>query len=190
MDHQSSFRALVVAAILAIPAIMIGCSSDGSAPAMGGGPIATDVIGVQNVDHFALISGSGQTVPAGQQSALPLVVGAFDIQGRPVQNVPVKFRIRTGNASIVPDTAVTDAGGLARAFIVAAVTGTRDSADGGPVQGDVSIPSRNDLQPINFTATISVDVTPFPRPQFIESPGPNPGVDLDQRQRTGGTPLP
>lgn len=67
------------------------------------------------------LSGDNQSAVVGQGFGQPLVVQAVDSNGQPVQGIQVSFNVRSGQASLSPASATTDAQGQARTIATAGI---------------------------------------------------------------------
>ena len=63
---------------------------------------------------FAVVSGDGQSGTVGTALAQPLVIKATDSKGKALRNLPVEFRVTSGDGSASPATATTNSQGLAQ----------------------------------------------------------------------------
>ena len=64
----------------------------------------------------AIVSGNGQAGRAGSALANRLVIRVTDTRNRPVARTEVTFAVSAGDGVVTPDTAITDADGLASAL--------------------------------------------------------------------------
>lgn len=70
---------------------------------------------VSTAAEIALVAGSSQRALAGSALPQPIVVRATNRRGEPTAGQAVSFRLREGEGSVSPSTAITDADGRARA---------------------------------------------------------------------------
>lgn len=105
-----------------------GSMASGSSPAVGG-PAA-----------LTMVSGNGQSGPAGQPLASPFVVRVTDATGAPVSGVSVTFAVTSGGGTLTGVQPLTNSLGLAQATLVLGpnagtntVTVTAGSLAGSPV---------------------------------------------------------
>ncbi len=101
-----------------------------------------------------MVSGNGQSVPAGSAAALPLVVKVQDGLGNPVAGIGVTFAVATGPAgtTVAPTTATTDNLGLAQTTLTA-------GSSAGPITVTATSAGLTG-SPISFTATATTVVGP------------------------------
>jgi adhesin/invasin len=93
---------------------------------------------------IAIVSGTGQTAPAGQALAAPLVVKVTDVGGFPVAGVSVNWTATNG--TITPQSTTTDAQGQTSASLTLGTTA-------GPATAIASITSGTTTKSVTFTAT-------------------------------------
>ena len=97
-----------------------------------------------NIAALDKVSGDGQTAPVSTTTALPLVVRTR-LNGAPQAGVSVNWQVVTGNGSLSGVTAVSDANGLAQAFV-----------DAGPLPGTITVrASRSDSPLLQQTFTVN-----------------------------------
>jgi adhesin/invasin len=95
---------------------------------------------------LAIVDGDGQTGPIGGQLAEPLIVRVTETRGRPVSGITVIFT--PDNGFVAPETATTDADGLASAnWSLGMETGAQAMS--------VSVPSASPPLAVQFAATAS-----------------------------------
>ena len=73
---------------------------------------------------IAAVSGAGQTGMVGSTLASPVVFGVTSAADAPVPGVTVSFSVTTGNATVSPTTAVTDANGVASTQVTLGAAGS------------------------------------------------------------------
>ena len=102
-----------------------------------------------------VVQGNGQSGRVGSALAEPIVARVTDSQDRPVTDAAVAFVLdaAAGDATVAPDTARTDAGGLATFELV---MGTRIGPAGAVVQVATAGGQRTLSEPVVFTA-VSAD---------------------------------
>ena len=89
-------------------------TTSASASGLAGSPVtfvhtATAGSGTQ----VSIVSGNGQSAPAGSPLGAPLVVEVLDASSNPVPGLSVTWVIGTGGGSVAPQTSVTDTQGRA-----------------------------------------------------------------------------
>ena len=89
-----------------------------------------------NIARLDKVSGDLQTTPVNTTTAAPLVVRAL-LNGAPQAGVTVQWQVLTGNGAITGASAVTDANGLAQAFVQV-----------GPLPGAVTVSARRSDSPL------------------------------------------
>jgi uncharacterized protein (TIGR03437 family) len=75
------------------------------------------------VGGLTKVSGDNQTAAAGQRFAEPLVVEVRDAQGQPLAGIAVAFRVAQGGATLLANSARSDAGGRASTAVRAGAAG-------------------------------------------------------------------
>jgi len=101
-------------------------------------------------------SGGGQSIPAGQAAPLPVIARVLNEQGQPVQGISVDFRVVSGDATVAPLTATTNAQGQASATVTA----------GGAI-GPVVIEASAINRTVNFNLTVVGGVPMVPIEGFV-----------------------
>ncbi|MFY2765261.1 autotransporter domain-containing protein [Arenimonas sp. MALMAid1274] len=140
-----------------------------------------------NIAALDKISGDGQTTPVDTTTAAPLVVRT-QLNGAPQAGVAVTWQVISGNGSLSGVTAVSDANGLAQAFV-----------DAGPFPGTITVrASRADSPLLQQTFTVNAvelrDLAivsgnnqteaqgyPLPNPLVVlatDNGAPDPGVTI------------
>jgi hypothetical protein len=74
---------------------------------------ATGLVGTPN--EIRIVSGNGQSGPAGQRLGSDLVVVVLDERDNPIAGATVAWQVRSGGGSVDPATSTTDASGRASA---------------------------------------------------------------------------
>ena len=92
-----------LARIVLLAALVIVVSTCGESPTGGGPPVPSSL---------SIVAGNSQTDTIGAHLATPLQVRVLSAAGAGIPNVTVRFRA-SGNGSVVPDLATTDATGVA-----------------------------------------------------------------------------
>lgn len=87
--------------------VTFGCSPDPAAP-----PVET----LPQTISLVIVSGDGQSGPAGAELLNPLVVKATDSKGKLLTGIAVNFRVTSGGGSVFAGAAVTDMKGNAEEF--------------------------------------------------------------------------
>ncbi len=89
-------------------------------------------------DDIVIVSGDGQTGPAGTRLANPLVAQVVDDADNPVPGVTVTWRVESGEGSVSPGTSTTDGSGRAStAWTLGRRTGQQRVTASAPGAGSV-----------------------------------------------------
>ncbi len=97
--------------------------------------------------QLQIVSGNGQSGPAGAPLASPLVVAVTDSSGNPVPNSLVYYAITRGSGLLSSTAATTDASGRASVIL------TQGTAATGSVNAVMAAP--NGIAPVEFDSTVA-----------------------------------
>src|SRR5262249_17433210 len=128
--------------------------------------------------NLVLVSGSGQTGPAGQALANPFVVKVTDASGNPVVGVTVTFAVTAGGGALSSGSATTNSSGTASATLTLGpsagtntVTASLGSLSGSTITfsatSSASTGSTNVTSPGSTNVTWTVQPRTSPWPAFI-----------------------
>ena len=95
------------------------------------------------------ISGEDQSSKPSLALPTPFIVQAFDVEDKPIANVPIRFAVYQGRGQLSATTATTDASGKAQTTLTL-------GADPGP--NKVAVIADGFEAPVSFTATAILDV--------------------------------
>jgi sugar lactone lactonase YvrE len=99
--RRSLFRVCALIGILAVLALPGGCHEE-ETPSPAGTPVFLEVFGGNDQ-----VGGTGRELPE------PIEVRAVDVEGNPLEGVPVRFEVTAGGGSLSPTSLPTDDAGAA-----------------------------------------------------------------------------
>jgi uncharacterized protein (TIGR03437 family) len=122
----------------------------------GAATIDFNLTATATANRVVAVSGDNQSIPAGQDAPLPLLVELQDAAGNPIANTQVNFRITQGSGGLAGASAVTNESGRASTLVTA-----------GPQVGPLQVEARSGDGLFVFTLTVIGRTPVVPTAGFV-----------------------